>query len=256
MRKVLLVLALLLVLTGCQQKITTYNEVIIDGEVEIDGISYDIKSVLKSSYVYDNNDNLQETITKYDDYIVSNKYYYKNNQLVEEKKYQDDEHISTIQYSYENDKLIEKKFIRQLDDTTTDSITEYTYGDNTQIQTNKDSYNNILSTYTMHLDESDKILGTTHTNANGERGEISTYYYENNVLIKIIREGDGVYNTTFNYKYNNIGDLIMEYDVFYGEKSILMAVFYDYEYNRKLLPETLTLYRVQAPIDEENIRDN
>ena len=60
---------------------------------------------------------------------------------------------------------------------------------------------------------------------------------------------------TFNYEYNNVSDKIIEYNIFYDEVYTLFAVFYDYEYNKNLLPETVTTYRVQSPIAKENIRD-
>jgi hypothetical protein len=74
-------------------------------------------------------------------------------------------------------------------------------------------------------------------------------------LVKAIVERDGVITNTFNYEYNNIGDKIMEYNIFYEEVYTLFAVFYDYVYNENSLPETVTTYRVQSPIAEENIRD-
>ena len=58
MKKIVFVLVLLLVLTSCKQEITTYKEVIKEGKVEIDGISYDIRSVEKTTFIYDDNENL------------------------------------------------------------------------------------------------------------------------------------------------------------------------------------------------------
>ena len=48
----------------------------------------------------------------------------------------------------------------------------------------------------------------------------------------------------------------MEYNIaFMGEDNLLFAVFYDYEYNEDLLPKTVTVYRVQSQIAEEDIRN-
>lgn len=258
MKKIAYVIVLLIILTGCQQKITTYKEVIEDGKVEIDGISYDIKFSAKASLNYDNNGNLIESVGFIDDSEMRTEYSYQNNQLIEERRYVDDEVTFSINHYYKNKQLsktLTRSYSDKYNEGVEERISEYTYGELTRTEINKDSNGNILGTKTTHLDESDKILGYIFTNPKGEIVVTSTCYYENDELIKVVRNGDGVYNTTMNYEYNNIGDVIVEYAIYHGEKSNLMAVFYEYEYNEKLLPKTRTVYRIQAPIDEENIRD-
>jgi len=102
-------------LPGCKQsynsnlgspsidEITTYKEVIKDGKVEIDGTSYDIQSVTKIEYTYDDNDNIREEIMTNDDSEMRIEYIYENNQLVEDRSYSNDELSSTTYYYYEDD---------------------------------------------------------------------------------------------------------------------------------------------------------
>ena len=109
---------------------------------------------------------------------------------------------------------------------------------------------------TEYLDDDGKILKGIITTADGEVTDSSTFYYENDLLIKCIREQDKGATKTFNFEYNNVGDKIMEYNIFSGPNyNLLMAVFYDYEYNENLLPKTVTVRRVQSQIAEEDIRD-
>ncbi|MCC5910856.1 MAG: hypothetical protein JJT76_10510, partial [Clostridiaceae bacterium] len=75
-------------------------------------------------------------------------------------------------------------------------------------------------------------------------------------LIKSIRKTNVGAINTFNKEYNNLGDKIMEYNIFSsGNENRLIANFYDIEYNEQLLPETFTIYHVQSQMKSEDIRE-
>ena len=257
MKRLLLGLVALLMLTGCQQgnnitierpsinEITTYKEVIKDGKVEIDGISYDIKLVTKTSYTYDDNDNIIE-ISNYDAPEMRVKRVYEGNQLIEERRYSNSG-ILTTYYYYEDDLLIKKKTATKGG---SEVVTEYSYGDKTKVVTHYNSNGWISFITTAYLDDNDKILKTDRTSADGEVMSSSSFHYENDLLVKVISERGKAF-----YEYNNVGDKIMDYIIFHGKVNTLVANFYDYEYNENLLPKTVTMHRVQSLIADEDIRD-
>ncbi len=265
MKRLLLGLVLLIILTGCQQRnntnvespsideITTYEETIEDGKVEIDGISYDIKSVSKITYAYDDNDNVIERVTTNDDSEMRIEFLYEDNQLIEERRYSNDEFSSNTYYYYEDELLIKNKIVTKGG---LEVVTEYSYGDKTNKRTYYNSDGSISFIATEYLDDDGKILKGVITTAEGEVTDTSTLHYENDLLVKGIREQDSGAVNTFNSEYNNVGDKIMEYNIFSSAKdNLLIAVFYDIEYNEKLLPKTVTIYRVQSSIADEDIRD-
>ncbi len=264
MKRILPAFIALLVLTGCNQgmftnnKITTYKEVVADGKVEIDGISYDIKSVAQTTYKYDDNGNIMEKVTTRDDSKTRIEYIYENGRLVEDRLYSNDGVYSysdvslTKYYHYEDDRLVK---IRSVTRGGLEAVTEYSYGDKTETQIHYNSDGSISFIQTAYLDDHGKTVKGILTEADGEVMDTRTFHYDNGLLVKVIVERDGVITNTFNYEYNNIGDKIMEYNIFYDEAYTLFAVFYDCEYNEDLLPETVTTYRVQSPIAKENIRD-
>ena len=237
---------------------SSYKEVIKNGKVEIDGISYDIKSVMKTTYKYDDNGNILEKVTTSNGSKARIEYTYEDGRLIEDRLYSNDGVYSysdvslTKYYYYEDDRLVK---IRSVTRGGLEAVTEYSYGDNTETQIHYNSDGSISFIQTAYLDDDGKIVKGVLTEANGEVMDTRTFHYDNGFLVKAIVERDGVITNTFNYEYNNIGDKIMEYNVFYDEVYTLFAVFYDYEYNEDLLPETVTTYRVQSPIDKKNIRD-
>ena len=257
MKKFLVVLIALLMLTSCQQgnnttiespsinEITTYKEVIKDGKVEIDGISYDIKSVTKTSYTYDDNDNIIKT-AKYDAPETRVDHVYEGNQLIEDRRYSNNVLASTTYYYYEDDLLIKKKLVSKGG---LEVVTEYFYGDKTEVQTHYNSDGIISFITTAYLDDNDKILKAIKTTADGEMMTSSSFHYENDLLVKVISERGKAF-----YEYNNVGDKIMDYSIFYGNVITLIANFYDYEYDENLLPITVTIHRVQSLIADEDIR--
>lgn len=250
MKKIVFVLVLLLVLTSCKQEITTYKEVIKDGKVEIDGISYDINEMTTLEYTYDENDNLIKQVNTSDRGTSTIEYVYENNILIEDHRYIDDELPSPTYYTYENEQLIETKYFTR----GFELITKYSYGDKIKTVTGIDYEGKVGYTTTAYLDESGNTLSTTTANANGEVDGSSTYYYDNDQLVKIVNESV-FYNSIINYEYNNIGDNIMEYVIHRREVNYLLAIFYDYDYYDNMLPKTVTKYQVRAIIEEEDIRD-
>ncbi|MBS4538965.1 lipoprotein [Clostridium sp. D2Q-11] len=264
MKKSLLGLVVLLMLTGCQQsnntnventsidEITTYKETIKDGKVEIDRISYDIKSVTKIINTYDENENIIEKNTTNDDSEILIEYLYENNQLIEDRAYSKDELSFTNYYYYEDDLLMKKKTVHKGG---LETRTEYSYGDKTETRTHYNSDGSISFITKAYLDEDGKMVEGIITNAEGEESESISYHYKNDLLIKGISKKEGMKIKTFNYKYNNIGDKIMDYIIFHGEVNTLLVNFYDIEYDENLLPKTVTIYRVQSQIADEDIRD-
>lgn len=264
MKRLLLGLLILLILTGCKlnnntnikktpiKEITTYKEVIKDGKVIIDGISYDIKSVTKIRNTYDDNENIIEKITTNDDSETRIEYLYENNQLIEERRYSNDKLSTTTYHYYENNLLIKRKTVYK---SGKDVATEYSYGDKTKTLTHYNSDGSIAFISSANLDDDDKILKITNTTSEGEVISTSTFHYDNDLLTKVISEDGGIYKT-HNYQYNNIGDKIMEYNItFMGKDNLLVAVFYDIEYDENLLPKTVTIHRVQSRISDEDIRN-
>ncbi|SCY55940.1 putative periplasmic lipoprotein [Alkaliphilus peptidifermentans] len=261
MRKKLLAFIILFVLSGCSQKIitnneesilnneiSTYKEVIKDGKVEIDGISYDIISVTKTTYKYDDNGNVLERFTTSDGSETRIEYLYENNLLIEDRMYSNYELSLTSYYYYEDDLLIKKRTVSKGG---LEAVTEYSYENKTETQTSYSSSGSISYISTAYLDDDDKILKVIT-----EEGEImtsSTFHYDNDLLIKVIVERNGIKIKTFSYEYNNVGDKTIEYNIWHGEVNTLFAAFFDYEYDENLLPKTVIMYRIQSPIEEENI---
>lgn len=238
------------------KEITTYKEIIENGKVEIDGISYDVQYISKASHTYDDNRNLIKTAWKKDDSEIHTEFLYKNNRLIEEKRYSNDKLSYTITYHYENDLLVEQTLVY---DSGLETRTEYSYSDNnkTKTATHYVSEDNIAFIGIEYLDDDDgRMLKGVVTTEDGEVTSTTTMYYENDLLVKSIREkADGSIDT-FNTEYNNLGDEIKEYNIISSQEGNLLIVnFYDIEYNEELLAETITYHQVQSKIATEDIKD-
>lgn len=267
LKSVLSTFILVIMLTGCQQgnatniedpsvnEITTYEEIIEDGKVEIDGISYDIKSERKTTNTYDDNGNLIEALTTDHDTEMRSEIVYDNDRIIENKVYANDELQATIYFHYEDDFLVEKMTVHK---DGLETRIEYSLDDHKEIRTHYGPDGNVASVITISMDD-DKILETISTTPTGEVVNTSTYFYDTDLLTKIVSvKGDpstGI-KTESNLEHNNVGDKIMEYNItFMEEENLLIAKFYDIEYNETLLPLVVTEHRVQSIIEKENIRD-
>jgi hypothetical protein len=139
-------------------------------------------------------------------------------------------------------------------------ITEYTYGEGFITITNFDSEGEMITSVNMSKDENDRFLSSKIIQE--DFTSTSIYHYNDNLLsknvvssnVKLANENLESGNTT-NYEYNNVGDKIVAYTVYSGDVIYIKVELFDYEYNENMLPETLTKYTVQSPIDEENIRN-
>ncbi|MGI6697663.1 MAG: hypothetical protein ACOX3Y_03480, partial [Clostridia bacterium] len=80
----LILILAVIAFTGCDRSAdSSYKEVIKDGKVEIDGISYDIQSVTKTTYKYDDNGNILEKVTTRNGSKTRIEYIYENGRLIE-----------------------------------------------------------------------------------------------------------------------------------------------------------------------------
>ena len=235
------------------KEITTYKESIENGKVEIDGISYDIHYSSKASHTYDDNRNLIKTVYKKDDSQICSEFLYENNQLIEEKRYSNDKLSYTTTYYYENELLVGQTLVY---DSGLEARTEYSYSDNnkTKTATHYNSDDSIGFVGTEYLDDDGRMLKGVITTEDGEVTDTTTMYYENDLLVKSIRDkADGTIST-FNKEYNNVGDIIKEYNIISNQEGNLLIVnFYDIEYNKNLLPKTITIHQIQSKIAVEDI---
>ena len=235
-------------------EIGTYEESIENGKVEIDGITYDVQYMGKASHTYDDNKNLIKTISEKDGSEIRIEYLYEKDQLMEEKRYSNDKLSYTIIYYYENDLLVEKRIVY---DSGLEVRTEYFYRDNKiRVATNYNSDNSIAFIATEYLDDEGRILKGVISTEDGEITDTTTMYYEDDLLVKSIREkADGAINT-YHTEYNKLGDKIKEYIVLSDQgENLLIVNFYDIEYNEDLLAETITYHQVQSKIADEDIKD-
>ena len=237
------------------KEITTYEESIENGKVEIYGISYDVQYISKALHTYDENRNLIKTVYKKDNSEICTEFLYKNNQLIEEKRYSNDKLSHTITYYYENDLLVKQTFVSGGG---LEVHTEYSYTDNnkTKTATHYNSDDTIAFIGTEYLDDNGRILKGVVSTEDEEVTDTTTMYYENDLLVKSIREkADGAINT-YNTEYNNVGDKIKEYNILSSQEgNLLIATFYDIEYDENLLPKTITYHQVQSKIAAEDIKD-
>ncbi len=222
MKKIILILVSILLLTGCSDKnfdtnpyieATTYKEVIKDNKVVFDDISYDIQSVSIETITYDKNDN-RKKVTKYTDGDL----------------------YSTAHYDYNGDQLIEYK---QVNANGLEYISKHTYGDGIIKINFLASDEEMPMTSTSYMDENDKVL-KTEMMEDGVVTITSTYHYEEDELKKILSYREEELNTTQNFEYNNIGDMIVHHTIYHDQDDYIIVEFFDYEYNDNILPITIT----------------
>lgn len=238
-----LLLILLILLTGCQQEITTYKEVIKDGKVEIDGITYNIKRSYTVGYLYDENKNKIESRNLSDSGDYKTEYIYKDNKLIEDRTYSNGSLTNTMYYYYDGDNLIKSKMVSP---NGLESIIEYIYKDNTKKQVVYNTDGSVSYTLTAYLDDDGKMIKIINEDESGKVIDVTTLEYEGDLLVKSISKKDGVVFRTNTYEYNNLGDKIKDCIIFSGDINVMYVKFYDYEYDENLLKKTMTISEVQS----------
>ena len=238
MKKIILVLVSILLLIGCSDKnfdtnpyieATTYNEVIKDNKVVFDGISYDIQSVSTETVTYDKNDN-RKKVTKYTDGDL----------------------YSTSYYDYKDDKLIKAK---QVNEDGLEYISKYTYGDDF-IKVNMVASDEEMSMIsTSYMDENDRVL-KTEMMEDGVVTTTSTYHYEEDELKKMLSYREGELNTTYNFEYNNIGNMIVLHTIYHNQDDYITVEFFDYEYDDNMLPKAITKSWIRSEREDFSITIN
>lgn len=264
MKKILtIILIMILALAGCQgttmvesltpEDITTFDEVIEDGKVEIDGISYDVEWASTSTYEYDDEGNIVERINENNNKNIRTEFTYnENNDVVEEKNYSEGSLIASRIYSYKDDLLEELKIIYE---SGLEIRTEYSYEEDKEIWTSYNSDGSESITATIYKDENGNTLKMVQSLPGQEDEATTNYKYEDDLLVKAKTERNGT-DSVVHYEYNNVGDKIVEYSITtVDELYFLDVTFFEYEYNDNLQPISLNIYRVHSPIEEENVRD-
>lgn len=238
-----LLLILLILLTGCQQEITTYKEVIKDGKVEIDGTTYDIKRSYTVGYLYDENKNKIESRNLSDSGDYKTEYTYKDNKLIEYRTYSYGSLTNTTYHYYDGDNLIKTNTVSP---NGIQGITEYIYKDNTKKQIGYNSDGSVGVVLTAYLDDDGKMIKVINQDEFGKVIDVTTLEYEEDLLVKSVSKKDGVVFRTNNYEYNNLGDKIKDCIIFSGDINVMYVKFYDYEYDENLLIKTMTISEVQS----------
>lgn len=238
-----LLLILLILLTGCQKEITTYKEVIKDGKVEIDGITYNIKNSYTVGYLYDENKNKIESRNLSSNDDRKTEYIYKDNKLIEYRTYSNGSLTNTMYYYYDGDNLIKTNIVSP---NGIGSITEYIYKDNTKKQIGYNSDGSIGVILIAYLDDYGKMIKVINQDEFGKVIDVTTLEYEGDLLVKSVSKKDGVVFRTNNYEYNNLGDKIKDCIIFSGDINVMYVKFYDYEYDENLLIKTMTISEVQS----------
>lgn len=255
---ILILFSLMIILIGCQKKIivTTFDEVIENNAVEIDGIEYYIQLVEETSYKYDGDNNLIKTImNKIDINVEKNtKFKYKNNILIEKiieyKKSSDVLGTFFYYYNYEGRLINSESVVGSEENSTVD----YQYNGQTTKVIFKDEDGSITGYIEEILDNDDNVLISTSYDVDGTSYFTKNNYYEDNKLIQSIYEYSYGNNSSHYYEYNNIGDIIFSYSIQDKDDPLMTVKFFEYEYNKNYLPVTMKLYQVEAPIIKEKIR--
>ena len=232
MKKIILILVSILLLTGCSDKIievTTYSEVIKDNKVVFDDISYDIQSVSIETITYDKNDN-RKKVTKHTDGDL----------------------YSTSHYDYNGDQLIEYK---QVNEDGSEFISKYSYGEDFMRISLIISDEEVSNIATSYMDENDRIVKTDMME-DGVVTTTSTYHYEEDELKKTLSYREGELNTTQNFEYNNIGDMIVRHTIHHGQDDYIIVEFFDYEYNDNIFPKTITKSWIRSEREDFSITIN
>lgn len=243
-------------LLGCDKAIsiedvTTFEEKIENEKIEIDGVTYDIDNSYVYTYLY-NDDKLVERRIERNNGNGSTKYHYDKNLINKEEHYSNGQLRITKYYTYDKDKEVETKTIMENSDNSI--ITKTEYGNNSKKVYYYDSNNKLSSVENYELNDDGDFISLVSMSNEGDTFGRSEFAYEDDKMIyaKLIRDS-GV-TREYHYEYNNLGDLISEYQISRGEKNRLFAFFYDNEYDEKLRLIRQIKYEVFSEIDEEIIR--
>jgi len=243
-------------LLGCDKAISvedviTFEEKIENDKIEIDGVMYDIDNSYVYTYLY-NDDKLVERRIERNDGNGSTKYHYDKNLINKEEHYSNGELRITKYYTYDKDKEIETKIIMENSDNGIIMKTEY--GKNSKKVYCYDSNNELSSVENYELNDDGDFISLVSMSSKGDIFGRSEFAYEDGRMIyaKLLRDS-GV-TREYHYEYNNLGDLISEYQISRGEKNRLFAFFYENEYDEKLKLIRQIKYEVSSEIDEEKIR--
>ncbi|MBI9011538.1 MAG: hypothetical protein JEZ08_04850 [Clostridiales bacterium] len=251
MRKKIIIFILLATLIGCQSKVTTFNEVIKDGKVEMDGIEYDIRSVTELTNEYDRNDNLIRRDSKYDDTEQYTEFVYDGDLLIEEKRFSSHQD-STVLYHYdEYDREIKIEYVYKIGTLTT----EFKYDGTTKRLISKNMDGSIQQVQEAIIDDQSNILSFKSYDADGNLHATSENTYVNNKLVSSVSIDSEGKKVTNYYEYNNFGDRIFWYTIHHLDEPIMMAHFFEYVYNKDSLPISVKIHRVQSIIEKDEIRD-
>jgi len=238
MKKIILAFISIILLTGCSNnslnissniEVTTYDEVIKGNKVVFDGISYDIQSVLTQTLTYDKHDN-----------------------LIKVMKYADGDLFSTAYHDYKDDQLIK---VKQVNEDGSEFISIYSYGDGFMSVSLVISDEEVSSLSTSYMDENDRVLKSEITE-NGVVTSTTTYHYEEDELKKMLSYSDEELNTTYNFEYNNIGNMIVRHTIHHNHDDYILVEFFDYEYNDKMLPTTITKSWIRSESEDFSITIN
>ncbi len=251
--KLMLLFMIMILLVGCQKEnemdITTYDEFIENGQVEIYGEKHDIQSVATTSYEYDGNNNLVSMIMTMNDSNLElhTQYRYENNILIEEieehKMHSDV--IATRIHNYNDDGKRSKS--EQIADKGENYTTEYQYEDKANKRIIKDVDGNLNGYIEEILDKNNNMVEETFYATDGTTGFTRKYSYEKDLLVKSVYELNDFKRVTY-YEYNQLGDLNFSYDVSYqdpnDENPTLTVKYFVYEYNDNQRPMTMEKHEV------------
>ena len=268
---VLFLAVALIFMSGCQkqqlkpEEVNTYNEIIENGEVIVDGILYEIRSVSIYANVYDENDNKVESVSTHEDFSPSkgyqknhSTYTYDGKLLTERKYYSGDssEPHSESFYTYKNGKMVSEKMVTGKKKWT--FMTEYSYGDKYEKIDRYNNDGNIAYSAEAELDDDGNMMKSYNRGPNGEVSAITEYTYKDDLVVKALQTVNNELKMIFNYEYNNVGDLIVEYRIHYLDGTdndlYLNMDFYDYQYDEDLNPVKITKYEIRDSITKENVR--
>lgn len=267
----LLLAVALIFISGCQkqqlkpEEVNTYNEVIENGEVIVDGILYEIRSVSTYANVYDENDNKVESISTHEDFSPDkgykknhSTYTYEGKLLTEAKHYSGDssEPHSEAFYTYKNGKRVSEKMVTGKKKWIL--MSEYSYGDKYEKIDRYNNDGNIAFSAELELDDDGNMMKSYNRGPNGEIIAITEYTYKDDLVLKAVNTVENELKTVFNYEYNNAGDIMVEYRIRYLDGTdndlYLNMDFYDYQYDGNLNPVKITKHEIRDRIKKENIR--